>query len=173
MCFLQIGDITVTMKSVIMQDASQKAYDVLVSQGLTFPDRPEEEIPSLPSDITELSDEALMFGYTSLVAWTDFAASQAAAASVDERAAFAAADRAELQVLGSITTKGAVSLSKARAASDPDVVELKADAEYAHHYRKMVETVRDNLDRNYALFSRELTRRTSTDPRTRKDRYTT
>lgn len=160
------------MKSVIMQAASKKAYDVLSSQGLTFPDRPEEEIPSLPDDITELSDEGLMLGYTSLVAWTDFAASQAAAASVDERSALADADRAELQVLGSNTAKGAVSLAKARAASDPDVVALKAEAEYAHHYRKLAEAVRDNLDRNYALFSRELTRRTSTDPRTRKDRYT-
>ena len=160
-------------RGLILGDSSYQASQTMLEQGLLLPERPEYEIPQLPDDISSLSDELLMRGYTLLVAWTDYAATQAACAAIDERAAVKAADLAELRVLGNGAPKGTVSVAKARAASDETVVTLRDAAEVAHHYRKLVETIRDNLDRNYALYSRELTRRTSTNPQNRKDRFTT
>ena len=54
-----------------------------------------------------------------------------------------------------------VTLIKAQVASDDKVVDLEEQLMNMYAYRKMLETMQDNLERYYNLTSRELTRRTS------------
>jgi len=50
---------------------------------------------------------------------------------------------------------------KAAVATDEYIMVLDKAKNYAHAYRKLLETALENLERYYSLTSRELTRRTS------------
>ncbi len=139
---------------------SHDAHKKLDQQGLYLPSAPEFDAPDIPMDISELSDEELMELYTQLVTYLNFVTVQLATAEIDERMAEKKLERVRAERMGTVNEK-TVSAAKAKVASDPIVVvELeKVDELYA--YRKLVESVHQNLDRNVSLASRELTRRTS------------
>lgn len=65
-----------------------------------------------------------------------------------------------------------VTLQKARAASDPEIVEARQQFDEAYAYRKLVESIANSMERNAQMLSRELTRRTSFDRTPRRSRHT-
>lgn len=138
---------------------------------LTFT-RPEGEQVTLPSDITEISSEALGHLFTKLTAWTDYIASQVTIAQLDERAALKKKEQLEntlmFKRMGAQAKGERVTAIKAEIAAMQDVVDLDNDYEQKYAYRKLVEMLLNNHERDLALVSREITRR-SNESRIRRD----
>lgn len=159
------------MAGLRVSEDSGKTVNKLERQGLYLSDRPEHESPSLPPDITEVSNENLMVLFGELTAWSDYACSQLALAQIDEKEAQKRLTRAEGQSLikhyGG-KTADRVAVAKANASQEPAVIKLSDDLDVAYQYRKLVEVVATTFERDAALVSRELTRRTSYDARPTK-----
>lgn len=143
---------------------SRKAIDVLNELGFGLSPRPEYEIPTLPRDITELDDEALMDLFVQFTQWTDHLAGAHAVAIINEREAERSLSHAEsIAMLKNWTgAKGdKVTLIKAQIASSPEVSELHDEVDTKYAFRKLIETRMQNVERDSQVVSRELTRRTS------------
>jgi len=153
--------------------ASLTALAVLNSQGLDLWPKPDYEFPSLPHDVTELGDEDLMSLYTKLTAYSDYIAGQVACAQVDERDAEKQLSMLENKKMlasdGKLENK--VTFARAQVAIDPEVAELKELIEEHHAYRKLIEVLHQNIERDAALISRELTRRTAKASRSSVSRF--
>jgi ribosomal protein L12E/L44/L45/RPP1/RPP2 len=147
-----------------MGETSQRAVDTLKEQDLDFFPAPTTDLPALPDDITELDEQQLMALFTRLTVWSDYVTAQAAVAAVDERDTERALDYAEaLAVTGAWggTSGDRVSITKAKVALDPAVIRLRQEHSDRYAYRKLIDTLAANVERDSALISRELTRRTS------------
>lgn len=142
---------------------SERATRRLEREGFSMPRKPAHEIPSLPEDITVLSDEDLMLLFTALTSWADYAGTRAAAAMVDERAAESNLEIQEARTLLNShdpKSKSPVTFAKAQRLLDEEVSEHRTKYEAAYAYRKLVEVLAANTERDAAAVSRELTRRT-------------
>jgi len=152
--------------------ASKRAHDELLQQGLSLHSQPQSQIPALPADLTAIDDEDLMILYSSLTAWSDFVSAQVSCAQVDERAAEKKLSHSEnLLMIASGDRGDRVTYARAQVAADPTIVALKEEIEHLHASRKLVETLSENIERDAALVSRELTRRTASRSRTSTSRW--
>lgn len=143
---------------------SDAAVERLEKKGFRLAKKPEFEIPSLPMDITDLGDDALMELFVVLTSWTDHISSQLAIANIDEREAERSVSAAEAQAMLNNWKGGSgdrVAIAKAQIAIDPEVQDLVRNLDKKYAYRKLVETLYQSVERDAALVSRELTRRTS------------
>lgn len=141
---------------------SQRGEDVveqLMSQGFAVPNQPSSH-PSLPADITDLSPEDLMMLFSQFTAWTDYAHTQLGLAVIEEREAERRLAVKEAAAWATVP-KSSVSAAKMVVAGDADVIDATEELDNAHAYRRMVSEVADRYERDAALVSRELTRRTS------------
>lgn len=158
--------------SLKLGGTSQRAYNELLTQGLSLHPQPETEIPILPPDLTAIDDEDLMILYSLLTAWSDFVSAQVSCAQVDERAAEKKLAHSEnLLMIASGDRGDRVTYARAQVAAEPTIVALKEEIENLHAYRKLVETLSMNIERDASLVSRELTRRTSSRSRTSPSRW--
>ena len=133
-----------------------------MQQGLALP-KPVYNQAILPPDITELSSEQLAEMFTVLTGWADYMSSQLVQAQLDERDALRSAEFAESKATVRLTTgapKGTtVTLIKAQIDTDPDIVSLRDTYEEKYAYRKILEMMLNNQERDITLVSREITRR--------------
>lgn len=140
--------------------------------GLDFK-RPELDQVQMPADITLLSSEQLAEKFTQLTAWADYIASQLAIAQIEERAATRSLDVMENKILVEKMAQPVrgerITLVKAQVSVDPRVLELAQTAEEKYQYRKLVEMLLSNHERDLQLVSREITRRTNDQRANRKD----
>lgn len=136
--------------------------------GLTF-SRPEGDQVTLPDDITDISSEQLGNLFTRLTAWTDYIASQVAMAQLEERAALRKKDLTEntmlIKRMGAQAKGERITAIKAEVSIHPEIIALDNDYEEKYAYRKLVEMLLNNHERDLSLVSREITRR-SNDQRT-------
>ena len=142
--------------------------DSLVQKAIAIP-KPSFELTPLPPDITALSSEQLAEMFTVLTGWADYTASQLAQAQLDERAAQRKLDykvnKLTVEKMGSATKADKVSLIKAQIAIDEEVIKLEDELEAKYAYRKLVEMMLNNQERDITLVSREITRRKDGGPR--------
>jgi hypothetical protein len=142
---------------------------------LMWPDQSEQ--PKMPRDISILDSDELSALFTQLTAWSNYVAGQLAAAQVDEHVLNKKKDSLEARLFldkDNSKVKGErVTLIKAQVAADPKVEDLENQLTHAYAYRKMVEVVANNFERDVALVSREITRRTNDIRMSRKDRLGT
>ena len=142
--------------------------------GLTF-HRPEGDQVTLPEDITDISSENLGGLFTKLTAWTDYIASQLALAQLEERTALRKKDILETKLLVQRTgnqVKGErITALKAEVSVNPDVLALDNAYEEKYAYRKLVEMLLGNHERDLQLVSREITRRSNDQRATRKEYF--
>jgi hypothetical protein len=147
----------------------------IMQKGLELP-KPVYDQAVLPPDITELSSEQLAEMFTILTGWADYMSSQLVQAQLAERDALRKAEFAESKALVRLTTgspKGTtVSLIKAQIDVDPDIVELRDKYEEKYAYRKILEMMVNNQERDITLVSREITRRTNESRMGRRDAFT-
>lgn len=140
--------------------------------GLTFR-KPSEEQVQLPSDITAISSEQLGELFTKLTSWTDYIASQKVMAELDERAALKKKDLFEntmlIKRMGASVKGERITTVKAEISIHPQMVELEEEYEEKYAYRKLVEMLLNNHERDLALVSREITRRSNDLRSTRKE----
>jgi hypothetical protein len=150
--------------------------DVLMKKGLALP-KPQYEQAVLPPDITDLSSEDLAVMFTTLTGWTDYFASQLVQAQLREREAQRALDLAENKLLitkmGAASKGSTVSLAKAQIAIDPEILQLGDLYEERYAYRKILEMMVSNQERDITLVSREITRRTNESRMGRRDTFIT
>lgn len=148
------------------------ALDKIAGWGIHF-SRPESDQVQMPSDITDLSSEQLAELFTKLTAWADYIASELAVAQITERNAQRSLELTENRLLvermGSAVKGERITLVKAQISLDPNLVELSGKYEEAYAYRKLVEMLLSNHERDLALVSREITRRANDQRANRKD----
>jgi hypothetical protein len=137
----------------------------------------QDKQPPMPKDISLLESDELSALFTRLTAWSNFVAGQLAASQVDEKVLEKRRDMLEAKLLimkDTSKVKGErVTMMKAQVMADPDFMEIEERYMNAYAYRKMLEVVYNNFERDVALVSREITRRTN-DVRTgRKDKFNT
>jgi hypothetical protein len=127
----------------------------------------------MPHDVTLLSSEQLAEKFTALTAWADYIASQLAVSQIEERHALRKMDLAENRLLvsrmGSAVRGERITLVKAQVSIDDTIVELSQTYEDKYAYRKLVEMMLNNHERDLNLISREITRRGSDQRALRKD----
>lgn len=142
--------------------------DSLTQTAIDIP-KPTYELTPLPPDITSLSSEQLAEMFTVFTGWADYTASQLAQAQLAERAAQRKLDlkvnKLTVEKMGSATKGDKVSLIKAQIAIDEEVIKLEEDFEQKYAYRKILEMMLNNQERDITLVSREITRRTAGGPR--------
>jgi hypothetical protein len=150
--------------------------DVLMKKGLDLP-KPKYDQVTLPPDITELSSEQLAEMFTILTGWADYFASQLVQAQLREREAQRALEIAESRMLitkmGSVEKGSRVTLVKAQISVDPEILQLGDVHEERYAYRKILEMMVDNQERDITLVSREITRRTNESRMGRRDTFIT
>lgn len=137
----------------------------IMQSGLDLP-KPSYDQAVLPPDITELSSEQLAEMFTILTGWADYMASQLVQAQLAERDSLRKAELAESRALVTLTTgspKGTtVSLIKAQIDIDPNIQDLRDKYEEKYAYRKILEMMLNNQERDITLVSREISRRSQT-----------
>jgi len=137
----------------------------LEAQGLHFPTSSDIDTPALPSDLSDLSDEQLMELFVHFTSYWNFLSAQLAVAIIDERAAERELNWEEnvalLKANGAKGSKDTVTLLKVQVAMEPEVMRQTHAHEGKYAYRKLVEVMANNAERDTNLISRELTRRTS------------
>lgn len=140
----------------------------LIQKGIILPAQP-NSMPMLPNDVTELGEKDLMILWTEFTAWTDYMAVQVAVAYSDEKHYVKKIERMEQRAL---LKDGKVTVARAEVKSSDEMEKLVEEWLEAEAYRKLLEALFNNYDRDAALLSRELTRRSS-DVRGRKERWQT
>ena len=140
------------------------ALDKFKDWNLTF-NKPGIDQVQLPDDITAIDSEDLGKLFTELTAWTDYIESQTAMAILEERAALKAKDYQEnimiVKRMGAQAKGERITIIKAEIATHPDIVALDNTYEEKYAYRKLVEMLLTNHERDLSLVSREITRRTN------------
>lgn len=140
--------------------------------GLEF-HKPKISQVDMPHDVTLLSSEQLAEKFTALTAWADYIASQLAVSQIEERNALRKMALAENRLLvsrmGSAVRGERITLVKAQVSIDDTIVELSQTYEDKYAYRKLVEMMLNNHERDLNLISREITRRGSDQRAMRKD----
>jgi hypothetical protein len=148
------------------------ALDKFKDWGLTFR-KPSEEQVELPPDITMLNSEQLGEIFTRLTAWTDYIASQLVHSQIEERAAQKVLEYNEnlllVKRLGAGIKGERVTTVKAEIAVDENIVRLSNQYEEKYAYRKLVEMLLNNHERDLSLVSREITRRSNDSRALRKE----
>ena len=155
-------------------DASKAAVEQLKSQNINmWPEQSDQ--PVMPKDISTMGSDELSELFTQLIAWSNYVAGQLAAAQVDEKTLEKKKDFLEAKLFLAKDTakvKGErVTLIKAQVMSDDRYMELEEELGKAYAYRKMVEVISNNFERDVSLVSREITRRTNDIRANRKDKW--
>jgi hypothetical protein len=150
------------------EDAMAKVRD----QGFELPDSPTSQ-PTLPSDLDELDTKDLMEEFLLFTAWADYASAQVGLAVIAERSAELDLEFHISLHYESVPSRKSVTLAKAETLQNPDVYEARKKVEEAYAYRRVVADLAARYERDAAVLSRELTRRTSefSPKATRRDRW--
>lgn len=143
---------------------SEDAVDAAEGQGFKLPPRPSEDHPELPSDLSELADQSLVELMVEFVAWTDYAAAQLGLAVMTERAA----DRTVEGVIAdnwaaalAADPKVSVTALRMMQLNDPTVRAARVAQDSAYAYKRLISDLTERYERDGAVLSRELTRRTA------------
>lgn len=148
--------------------------DPVVQRGVDLP-KPSYDQVKLPPDITVLSSEQLAEMFTVLTGWADYLSSQLVQAQLAERDAQRKLDFATNKLMiekaGSATKVDKITLIKAQIAVDEKIIGLEDVYEEKYAYRKLLEMMLTNQERDITLVSREITRRSQSN--LRKDTFTT
>jgi hypothetical protein len=157
-------DVGVIMTNIITSGLSEDIIKILEGQGMPVLRSLDMDIPSFPRDITMVDDQELMILASKYMENYNFMRTQVACAEISELEVQNQYDIAEAKALLSKTSGKSTEKStmlKAAVLTDDELIQLGKDKMYATAYKKLLHTALENLERNYQLTSRELTRRTS------------
>jgi hypothetical protein len=134
-----------------------------VSVGPLFP-RPEYELPTIPRDVSTVSDDLLMERFVGFVEWQNYAASMLVECEVSEHEANAKVKLIEAQkMLMNWGSKDTVTKIKGEISQDPEVERARSDALKVYAERKYTQMIYENCERSAQVLSRELSRRIGRD----------
>ena len=152
------------MFELVATGISEETIALLKRQGLDVRRSLDIDVPPFPEDITLVDDSELMEIASKYMENYNMVSTQVTCAQIAETEADNDYDYLEATMLigkstGKTTEKAG--LLKAKVLIDPEIQAKKDVKMAAYAYRKMLETILNNLERYYNLASRELTRRTS------------
>lgn len=152
------------MTELVAQGVGKSVLSILEAQGLPLIKNLDIDVPKFPVDITAVDDQELMVLATKYMENYNFIRTQVALAALAEMEAENIYTTAEAKAMlsksnGKSTEKA--TMLKSAVITDPEIESLNMAKMHTYAYRKMLETMQDNLERYYNLTSRELTRRTS------------
>ena len=152
------------MTELVAQGVGKSVLSILEAQGLPLRKNLDIDVPKFPIDITAVDDQELMVLATKYMENYNFIRTQVALAALAEMEAENIYTTAEAKAMlsksnGKSTEKA--TMLKSAVITDPEIESLNMAKMHTYAYRKMLETMQDNLERYYNLTSRELTRRTS------------
>lgn len=130
-----------------------------ISKQLAMPSRPSGDLPKIPENLADITDNGLMKVFTRVCEWIDYVEVQLALGQIDEKDAANELDDIESFVYVRSQEKDSVTAIKAIVAQDEDVKDAKYHALASYGYRKLCETAFNRLDRAKFILSREITRR--------------
>lgn len=143
-------------------DASDVILDIMSNQGFVVDKSFAGVIPQMPEDITDCDDLGVMRLWQEYNAYLAFILAQVTVAQMDEASAKKTLDLVEAKHTARHTQpKMTVSAIKALVAVEEDVQDAEWKYDVAHNYRKGMEMLYSNVERDCNFISRELTRRTS------------
>ena len=145
-------------------EASQRAQEQLKRERFSLPRRPGYDTPRLPRDITEVDDPALMALLVSFTRYEDHVAGKLALAEINDRAVVNQLELAKAHLLAASwtgKTTERVNVSKAKAVTDDEVQRLTEELDGCRAHRKLLSILVTSFNRDAAVVSRELTRRTA------------
>ena len=155
-------------------DNGRETKELLEGQGFVFPERPDvADQPSLPTDVSDLEDATLMEEFALFTAWADYAAAQVGLAVIAEREAERAVEDAEAKVWQDqmrLNPKVPVTAVKAAMSTAAKVRDARKVFDKAYAYRRLVSDLAARYERDAAVLSRELTRRTQSEWNARQAR---
>jgi len=162
------------MSELIATGAAEQMLHVLEGQGLPVRKSLNLDIPPFPADITIVDDQELMVLAAKYMENYNFLSTQVACAAIAELEAenlyeYEHSKRMIEKTTGKTTEKSI--MLKAIVSVESDISNLVNRKTYAYAYRKMLETMKDGLERYYYLVSREITRRGHGD-RMKTNRFT-
>lgn len=162
------------MSELIATGAAEQMLHVLEGQGLPVRKSLNLDIPPFPADITTVDDQELMILAAKYMENYNFVSTQVACAAIAELEAenlyeYEHSKRMIEKTTGKTTEKSI--MLKAIVAVESDISNLVNRKTYAYAYRKMLETMKEGLERYYYLVSREITRRGHGD-RMKTNRFT-
>lgn len=147
------------------------SVEVPAEWGIEF-EQPELGQVKLPYDITELTSDELAQKFTLLTAWADYIASQLVIAQTDEEAAERSykylTDKLLVEKMGTRATGDRITLIRAQVNIEPEVQRAAQGLAEKTAYRKLVQMLLDNHQRDITLVSREITRRSNDQQASRK-----
>lgn len=162
------------MSIKLRAEESQRTVDTLRSQGFTLDSEFEGINPKMPFDITDLDDLGVMRLFQEYNAFLSFVAAQLACAQIDESNAKKRLDYSEAILMEEYSMpKMTVSAIKSKVMADESIIKLAQAHSQAYDYRKGIEMMHTNVERDCAFISRELTRRTSGNFTNRASKFTT
>lgn len=141
-------------------DASSRSARWVRTQGFTLAKEPDDDIPSLPADITETLDPELMSLFDRVRAWIDYVEVAKVAADIDYEQSKLELDRIQAQEQIRHKAEKSVSTAKAMAYENQEFTDKQDEVNLNFGRAKMIETVYNSLDRKRFIISREITRRT-------------
>lgn len=131
--------------------------------------RPGSDVPSIPDNITDVSDALLMETFSRFVQWLNYAATQFAEAEVVEERVTAHLKYIEATAMLTLNpAQGKVTVAKAEMTASQEVERAKQEVLNAYAVRKMTGVMVENCERSASLISRELTRRVGREPLERR-----
>lgn len=162
-----------------LETLAGKMQAELQAVSLYLPPQPRDDSPVLPDDPTALGDSALMTEMRRFTEWADFLGGQLSLAEVEERYAEDAASTVEnvllLQAMPSSEAlrkrEDTMTRVRTEVASRTEMQEAQQRVMVAYAQRKLLQKMWERFDRDAALLSRELTRRSGgEDAKTRRAR---
>jgi hypothetical protein len=137
--------------------------DVYRDLGIAEPEQPEFGLPKLEEDLDDLTDKELMALFVQLTRWTDFFQNQAAIEEIRER--YADAEVRKLEGLYMTANKPervseAVTWVRAQMELEPAVQSARDVLKVVYARKKLKQMLFESAERDAAVVSRELTRRT-------------
>jgi hypothetical protein len=148
------------------------AADKLMKQGFEFPEQPGDGA-TLPDDLSDLDPRDLIETFALMTAWADYAHAQVGLATISEREAERVLEKAQARYWLDSPKGATVASLRTLSVLDPDVTKAQQDLDEHHAYRRLVSDLASRYERDAAVLSRELTRRTSENsPKsTRRERW--
>ena len=123
-------------------------------------DQPSYDLPDLPTNVSDLTDDTLMELFVQFTGWQNYAAMQLAETEVNEEKEDARVRYLEASgMVRAFGPKVKVTEVRAEIALDPEIVKAKDDAFTAYAKRKMIKVIYENCERCVFVVSRELSRR--------------
>lgn len=151
------------MTRIITREVPDHPAITKFNNKFSLPQRPDDQIPTIPFDLDDMSDSELMESYAKFMAWVSYAKAELVKSEIDEDKESNTCRVLEARVLieqwGADAKGDRVTIAKARRDVDTRVVDQQEKYQVARAYRKLVETMFESCERGAQLLSRELSRR--------------